>query len=48
MWKQQLQILQITPFVTHLGQAPHFPEKLPEGISNVHAHNSTYLTVVFN
>jgi len=32
MWKQQLQLLQIKPLVTHLRHAPHFPERLTEFI----------------
>jgi len=29
MWKQQSQLLQIKPFLTHLRQAPHFPARPP-------------------
>jgi hypothetical protein len=35
MWKQQVQLLQTKPFVTHLWQAPHLPERLPIIIINI-------------
>ena len=37
MRKQQLQVLQIKPLVTHLQHAPHFPERLTEFILNATA-----------